>query len=354
MRKKSFTLLILLLILNFPVFSQANISGRIEDIYDYGVAFANVLLLHQIDSSLAKGTITDADGYYELDGIAGGNYIIESYMVGYSKSYSPVLSIVNHEELNVETITLLENVKELEEIVITAEKPLYELESGKMVVNVNSSITAAGNSAIDILEKSPGVLVNRQNNSFSLGGKDGVIVLMNGKRSRMPLEAVYQMLEGLNASDIEKIEIMTVPPSKYDADGDAGLINIVMKKGIETGTNGSFTGNLGYGSGPRAGSSLNLSHQGKKLSFFGNYSYNYVKQRQELNFYRKTTNDTQEINSSSEADRRTSRNAHNYEFGIDYSLSDKTIIGGLISGYNNLWEMTSETLPLMGGLPDKR
>jgi len=326
------------------VFSQNKISGRIEDTFDYGVAFANVLLLNLSDSSLAKGAVTDADGYYELAGIKEGNYILESYMVGYAKSYSPVLSVGSGDDINVESIILDEDVQQLDEIVVKAEKPLYELESGKMVINVKSSITAAGNSAIDVLEKSPGVLVNRQNDSFSLGGKDGVIVLMNGKRSRMPMSAVYQLLEGINASDIEKIEIMTIPPANYDADGDAGLINIVMKKDLATGTNGSVTTNIGYGSGPRAGGSLNLSHRAKKFSLYGNYSYNYNEQNQQLNFYRNTINSMEEVTSASESDRETSRGAHNYQLGFDYYLSKKTILSGLVGGYDNKFKRESLTI----------
>ncbi|MFC2124189.1 TonB-dependent receptor domain-containing protein [Bacteroidota bacterium] len=343
MKKSILIGLYLIILVCTPVLSQNKITGRIEDIYKYGVAFANVLLLDSSDSLLTKGTVTDADGYYDLEGITSGKYIIESYMVGYAKSYSPVLMVGDNQELKVESIVLAEDVQELDEIVIKAEKPLYEMEMGKMIINVKSSITAAGNNAIDVLEKSPGVLVNRQNNSFSLGGKDGVIVLMNGKRSRMPMEAVYQMLEGLNASDIEKIEIMTVPPANYDADGDAGLINIVMKKGIDTGTNGSFTANLGYGSGPRAGGSVNLSHRAKKFSLYGNYSYNYTEQRQQLNFYRQTVNDTQEVISASEADREASRTSYNYQVGFDYYLSEKTIFSGLIGGYDNKFKMKSLT-----------
>src|SRR5690606_5865367 len=106
----------------------------------------------------------------------------------------------------------------------------------------------------------------------SLGGRDGVIVLMNGKRSRMPMEALYQMLAGLNAGDIEKIEIMTVPPANYDADGDAGFVDIVMKRSSNlVGTNATLSTGMGYGSGPQVNFSLNLNHQGNKLSWFGIY-----------------------------------------------------------------------------------
>jgi len=342
--KDHFVLIILSLIFSLPASSQSSINGRIIDDYDYGVAFANVLLLNGQDSTFVKGAVTDEDGYYALQNISNGTYIIESYMIGFSKSYSPFISVGSSSTFKVDPIVLTEESQELEEVVIKADKPLYEMEMGKMIVNVPSLITSAGHSVIDVLEKSPGVFVNRQNNTLALNGKGGVIVLMNGKRSRMPIQAVYQMLEGLNAGDIEKIEIMSVPPAKYDADGDAGFINIVMKRGSDVGTNGTIMANLGYGSGPRAGTSLNLSHQAKKLSFYGNYSYNYANQEQLLNMYREATSSTENMLSSSEAVREPTRKTHNFQFGMDYYLSDKTVIGALVSGYSNKWQMTSEAI----------
>jgi len=342
MRNSRYISLVLLSI-SFHTFAQQSIKGRIKDTYDYGVAFANVLLLNHSDSTLVKGAVTDEDGYYLLDNIPRGNYLIESYMVGFARAYTNTFRMDGSKDLSMDPLILAEDVKELEEVVVKADKPLYEMEMGKMVVNVQSSITAAGQSAIDVLERSPGVFVNRQENSFSLGGKDGVIVLMNGKRSRMPISAVYQMLEGINAGDIEKIEIMTVPPANYDADGDAGFINIVMKKGMEVGTNGSIMANLGYGSGPRAGTSLSLNHQGKKFNLYGNYSFNYTDQDQPFNMYRESSNDTESLESATEALRKTNRLAHNYQLGMDYNLGKRTILGVLVSGYDNVFKMNSKT-----------
>ncbi len=341
--KGQILLILISIIFSISVSAQSGISGRIMDTYDYGVAFANVLLLNEADSSFVKGAVTDEDGYYALSNIAPGGYIIESYMIGFSKSYSDLIKLEPENNLNVDPIILAEESTKLDEVVIKADKPLYEMEMGKMVVNVPSSITSAGQSVIDVLEKSPGVFVNRQNNTLALNGKGGVIVLMNGKRSRMPIDAVYQMLEGLNAGDIEKIEIMSVPPAKYDADGDAGFINIVMKRSEEVGTNGSVMASAGYASGPRAATSINLSQQTRKLSFYGNYSFNYVDQKQELNMYRNASTETENVSSGSEADRDPNRMTHNFQFGMDYYISDKTVIGGLVSGYNNRWNMNSIT-----------
>jgi hypothetical protein len=300
-------LILISFIFSISTSAQSGINGRIMDTYDYGVAFANVLLLNEEDSSFVKGTVTDEDGYYALANIAPGGYVIESYMIGFSKSYSDLIQLEPETTVKVDPIILAEESQELD-------------------------------------EKSPGVFVNRQNNTLALNGKGGVIVLMNGKRSRMPITAVYQLLEGLNAGDIEKIEIMSVPPAKYDADGDAGFINIVMKRGNDVGTNGSVMANLGYASGPRAGTSLNLSHQAKKLSFYGNYSFNYVNQEGVLNMYREADSNTETMQSSSEAVRHPTRKTHNFQFGMDYYLTDKTIIGVLTSGYSNKFQMTSETI----------
>lgn len=332
------------LVLSTPGFCQSSIKGRINDAQTKGVAFANVLLRNKADSVLIKGAIADESGNYEFSGLANGDYIIESYMVGYAKTYSSTISLTAAQKINLNPIILLEDVKILDEVTVKASRPLYEMEMGKMIINVQSSITSAGLTAIDVLERSPGVFVNRQNNSFSLGGKDGVIVLMNGKRSRMPMEAVYQMLDGLNAGDIEKIEIMTVPPSNYDADGDAGFINIVMKRSKDaTGTNGSITASAGYGSGPQANISANLNHQGRKINWFGNYSFAYIEQLQIWDSYRTNSNEAESVTTSLMAERNTDRASHNYGFGFDFFITPQTIFSGLMSGYSNRFQLVAPT-----------
>lgn len=340
---KILCLSVLCLFLSIQAYSQYSIQGTIKDTKNAGIPFANVLLCNPRDSSLIKGTITDDQGKYLLANVNKGNYIVQSYMVGYNKTYTGVVNFNDQKEIVLDPIILSEDVRELKEVVIKADKPLYEIDRGKMIINVTSSITSSGQSAIDVLEKSPGVNVNRQNSSISVGGKNGVIVMINGKRSRMPMNAVFQMLEGLNAGDIEKIEIMTVPPANYDAEGDAGFINIVMKKAIDAGTNGSFMANLGYGSGLRAGSSLSLNHHGRRFSINGNYSYSMAHMLQPFNMYRNTTNDFESVFSSTENNRDAQRMAHNYNLGIDYYIGKNTIVSALVGGYYNTFSMTSNT-----------
>lgn len=138
-------------------------------------------------------------------------------------------------------LVLALEANQLTEVNVVAKKPLFEQQMDKLVVNVENMLTAAGGSALDVLERSPGVTVNRQNSGLSLNGKNGVLVLIDGRLNRLPMEAVVQMLSGMNASNIDKVELISNPPAKYDAEGDAGLINIVLKKNVNEGTNGSYS-----------------------------------------------------------------------------------------------------------------
>lgn len=323
-------------------FSQGVIMGKVHDSQSKGLAFANVLLKSIPDSVLVKGIISDESGNYFFSEIPEGEYFVEVFIMGYSKSYTPGFIISGTEKNELGGIMVMEEAQNLEEVTVVATRPFFELEEGKMVVNVANSISAAGLSVIDVLDRSPGVMVNRQSNSLSILGKNGVVILMNGHRFRMPIEAAYQMLAGLNSSDVEKIEIITVPPANYDADGDAGFINIVMKKdNAMVGTNGSFTVGQGYGSGYNGNMSFSLNHQGPKFSWFGILSATYVDQVQEWESFRGNNNGFEDIKINTETDRFGSRKSINYQAGFDYKLTTNTILSGLVSGYNNRWDMTA-------------
>src|SRR5690606_23868140 len=140
-------LALLIFIFSFKAFSQSHIYGRVSDVDSMGIAYANVLLLNEMDSLLVKGAVTDESGHFVLADIAKGTYRIESSMVGYSKSYSPTITLSDAGKVTLKPIILFLN--ELEEVTVKATKPLYEMEMGKMVINVQSSISSAGLSAMD-------------------------------------------------------------------------------------------------------------------------------------------------------------------------------------------------------------
>lgn len=314
------------------------IYGKIIDADSNGIAFAKVLLLKAPDSVFVEGVVTDELGLFVFTGVTDGIYQFESSRVGYSKYRSQPIVISGEDKLDLNTIIL--SINELEEVTVKGDKPLYEMALGKMVINVQSSISSAGLTVLDVLERSPGIAINRQNSTISIGGKEGLIVLLNGKRNRLPSEALYQMLAGLSASNVEKIEVMTVPPAHYDADGDAGFINIVMGKSADgTGTHAHLTTGLRYGTDLDGNFSLGLNHQGRKLSWFGDYSFNLFIKDEFWESYRESSNSRESLTTMNHTDRNVDRTVHHYQLGIDYSILPSLTLSGLVGGYSNLYQL---------------
>ncbi len=320
-------------------YSQSKILGNVFDENGDAVPFANVLTLNPSDSSLVKGMVTDLEGHYIFENLKPGAYLLNITMLGYAAVYSPVEIKSENEVIDLGTITLGENSEQLSEVEIVGIKPLYEQKIDRMVVNVENSITSAGSSALDVLEKSPGVSVNRQNYSLSMGGKDGVVVMINNKMTRMPMEAVVQMLEGMNSSNIEKIELITAPPAGFDAEGDAGIINIILKKNTDVGMNGNYSLTAGYGRGEKAGASINFNYRKDKFNLYGDYSFMHNRTDQIISFDRKVTFNDTLTNTVNVSNRDPVIQNHNARLGIDYAVSNKTVLGVLITGYDNKWEM---------------
>lgn len=207
------------------------------------------------------------------------------------------------------------------------------------MINVASSITNAGSTALDVLMRSPGIIVDQQNNTISMNGKDGVVVMINGKINRMPISAVVQMLAGMSSSNIEKIELITTPPANYEAEGNAGFINIVMKTNTQYGTNGSYSATFGYGKGWLTAASMNFNHRTEKVNLYGDFSFTRTELNQVISFYRRVVNQGKAIESFLSNDRDAVIRNYNGRFGLDYELSKKTILGVLVSGFHNRWSM---------------
>ncbi|MDQ3536117.1 MAG: TonB-dependent receptor, partial [Bacteroidota bacterium] len=239
------------------------------------IPYANVLLLNSLDSTLVKGEITNRSGNFSLATDKGGKYLVAIKFIGYQDYYSKAFSLdAANPTIELGSIRAVENARELNAVLIEAVKPLFEQKIDRTVINVESSIAASGGSVLDILARSPGVTVDRMNKSVAMAGKQGVRIMINGKISQIPLEATIQMLEGMNADNIEKIELITTPPAKYEAEGDAGLINIVVKQQTDAGPNGNLSLFTGYGRKEKYGGNINFNSRSKKVNLYGDYSFN--------------------------------------------------------------------------------
>jgi hypothetical protein len=341
-------ILLLLIIINGLLFThngsllaQSAISGSIVDENSKPLQFASVHLLKSYDSSLVKGNISDAAGHYLFSNIEKGTYLVSATFTGMSQAFSDLIDININDTKSGIRIVLTRQANELKNVTVTGRKPMFEQQVDRMVINVKNSIVNAGGTALDVLEKSPGVTVNRQNNSISVNGKNGVVVMLNGKISYMPVDALVQMLAGISAGNIDKIELITTPPSKYDAEGNAGYINIVLISNPYEGLNGSYFLTGGYGQRELGAAGFNFNYRSGRLNLYGNYSFTYEHTIQEGRGVTKFSKGEDEITNNSFSDRNAIRKVHTPRLGLDYQLDSSTVIGALVSGYNNRWTMNA-------------
>ena len=221
---------------------------------------------------------------------------------------------------------------------------MLEQKIDRLIINVASSITSAGNTALEVLERSPGVIVDHQNNIISMNGKNGVVLMINGKISHMPISAVVQMLAGMSSDNIEKIELITTPPSNLDAEGNAGYINIVLKENDSYGTNGSYSATLGYGKGLVTAANININHRKGKVNVYGDLSYSRVKGPFHGNAYAKISNSGNITENFFTAHRTDTVSNINARLGLDWQLNKKTVFGMLLNGYDNKYRQGEHNL----------
>jgi hypothetical protein len=328
--------------------AQTNIHGYVTNKDGKPLPNSNVLLLNAKDSVLIKGRLTNQAGAYSFENIPAGTYLISFSYTGLDQIYTSIFTITNHQDnLAMGSVLLDENSQQLKAVVVSARKPLYEQKIDRLVINVASSITSAGSTALDVLERSPGIMVDRINNNLSINGKSGVIVMMNGKRSYMDISSLVLFLQGIPSGNIERIEVITTPPANFDAEGSAGIINIVLKSKNQFGTNGSYSLSAGYDKGEQNTASININHRQGKFNVFGNYSVSRTRLKQLWTYYHAVTSAANLLENYSESDRHALTSQHDGVAGVDYEVGKKIIIGLLLTGSYRHWDMDASNHALV-------
>ncbi len=303
------------------------ISGLVKDQQGKVIDKTTVTLLRAKDSVAAKFTVTDNSGAFNFNGIGPGSYLIKVTHVGYSPVYSTPFDVAEGTDQKVPELSLVKAEKTLQGVSVDSQKPMVEVRADKMIVNVEGTMNAVGNDALELLRKSPGVMVDKDDN-LSLAGKNGVQVYIDGKPSPLSGTDLASYLKSLQSAQIEAIEIITNPSAKYEAAGNAGIINIRLKKNKAFGTNGSV--NLGYVQGyyPKFNGGLNLNHRNRKINVFGNYNYNYGKNLMRINM-RKEQFDTLFVQNNRMVFKN---NTQSFKAGVDYFIDNKNTLGAVVSG----------------------
>ncbi|GAB3573179.1 outer membrane beta-barrel family protein [Spirosoma luteolum] len=318
-------LLFLLFVLTNVTFGQT-IRGVVRDSRDQPIPFATVALLTATDSVLVRSVrCTDAGGY-TLSGIKAGSYRLLGSAVGLEPIRSAVFAVPVGGEVTAPVLVLPEASRALGSVTVRARRPLVETLPDKLVLNVVGSSTSAGSTALELLQRAPGVLID-PNDNLTVQGKNGVRVYIDGKPSPLSAADLAGYLRTLQASDIEAIEIITQPSARYDAAGNAGIINIRLKKDKRFGSNGTLA--LGVAQGryyPKLNGSLSLNHRTRAVNLFGTYSNRTARDWSSIQFYREQNG----LFYDQRAETRTRSTAHNAKVGADWFVSPTSTLGVLL------------------------
>lgn len=328
---------------------SAKVSGSLVNDQGKPLDYASVSIIKASDSTVVKGALSNDNGVYSFDKVPTGKYLIKATVVGYTKAISQPFTITgNSANIAVPVLNLQQGNNTLKTVNITATKPLIERKIDRTVMNVEGSVLAAGNTAMEILARAPGVTVDKDDN-ISLKGKQGVTVMINDKLTYLTAAQLATLLRSTDGNTIKSIEIITNPSAKYDAAGNSGIINIKLKKNTQSGTNGSVTVGVAKGKYWRDNSSLNLNHKDGNLNVFGTFSRGDRKRGHDLLLDRVVSNEQGITNYFNQQSSMPSTNHYNnYRVGADYDLTPKHTIGFVVSGYSNTENDNNNTSTIIG------
>lgn len=304
-----------------PANGKSGISGKVVDQSGHAIPFANIAIYSAADSSLYTGVASDMDGNFSI-ALKGGDYYIKLTFLSYKARTISNIS-VKDKELKLGKLQMKEDSKTIEEVEVVGERSQMELKLDKRVFNVGKDLSNAGANAADILDNLPSVQVDVDGN-VSLRGSENVRVLIDGKPSTITAGSVGEALRQFQGNMIESVEVITNPSSRYDAEGEVGIINIVLKKEKQKGINGSVEAVAGYPENFRG--SFNLNFRSKKFNFFTSAGSAY--NRSPGGGYNNQTFSNQDTSYIYESDRDRERGgiSHNIRLGSDWYVNDKNTI----------------------------
>nr|WP_199156819.1 TonB-dependent receptor [Pedobacter sp. ASV2] len=330
--------------------TKSNITGVILDEHNKPADYVTVVLFKAADSSIVKTAFTDQTGNFSFLVAAKGDYYYKASMMGYKtlKSKTIKLSDVD-QKVDFGSAQLVSTTQNLKEVTVAFTKPLIERKTDKLVMNVENSSIATGSTALELLQKAPGVSVD-QNDNISMQGKQGVLIMLDGKQTYMSSADVANLLRNMQSSQIETIELITNPSSKYDAAGNSGIINIKTKKNKSAGTNGSINVGAGHGKNFRGNAGIDLNHRDKKFNLYGNYNYFYNKNSRNIYIDRISNglNGSPDTYFSQGGGNLRHNNSNGYKAGLDIFLNKNNTLGFLVNGYSNNSNQDEQNRTLIG------
>ena len=310
------------------VFAQnSTVSGTLLNPEKEGVAFANVALFHQHDSSLVKAGAADAAGVFQLAAVPKGNYFLKALYVGFRPLFVSAIAVDGVAPVTLGELLFSPSEVALQEATITASRVMVEVKADRTVFNVDGTINSAGADGMSLLRKAPNVNVDN-NDNISVLGRSGVLLYVDGKRLPLTGQDLVNYLQSIPAEQIDRIEIITNPGARYEAEGNAGIIDIRLKRDKSLGANGAVNANFSQGERHRANISANGNYRNKRLNSFASINaadgggFNKMRFHSLFNF----------IEQYESNDNFNDWQNANFRFGTDFFLGKKHIIGFLATG----------------------
>ncbi|MES2328555.1 MAG: outer membrane beta-barrel protein [Bacteroidota bacterium] len=327
----------------------AAVSGLIRYKDGKPASGAVVLLRKSKDSASVVNAIVDSMGQYIIKAVDRGQYRLLVSSIGFAEQSVPVT--IQTENVTVPSITLQPLEKQLQEVTVTAQKNFVEQKTDRTVVNVGAMISNTGANALEVLEKSPGIIVD-ENGNITFKGKTGVIVMIDDKPTYLSGDNLVSYLRSLPASQLDQIELMSTPPAKYDASGNSGVINIKTKKLKTRGFNGNTAASTGVNNAGywRTLESVSLNYRVNKFNLFTNVGYGFQNNYRRLDLLRSYFDNMGKLSSTYAEGALFHPTNHNVniKLGIDYSVTDKTSFGIVLTGALTKGQSPSPTNSIIG------
>ena len=311
----------------FSASAQSSIKGKLADDKGEVMPFVNVALYSSTDSNMVKIGVSDLDGTFNIPGVNAGNYFLKATFVGLPDLVKPNIQLSENENKDFGTLAFEAQAADLAEFNVVEDRVMVEVKPDRTVFNVQGTINSTGSDALSLLRKAPAVSVDNSDN-INVLGRSGVRVYIDGKQLPLSGDDLSNYLKNLPADQIDKIEIITNPGAKYEAEGNAGIVDIRLKKDKSVGANGSLSSTYTQGDLTRYNVNGTGNYRTKKMNVFGavgygvNDNYHNIKSKNSQNgLYKQEVNNTQ-----------NNRAGYNYRLGSDFFLSKNHTVGFLVSG----------------------
>jgi iron complex outermembrane recepter protein len=320
--------LFLWVVISVPLNAQnAKINGKILDQDKKGISYVNIILYNQQDSSIYKVENTNESGNFQIHGISEGRYFLKTNLIGMVDEFRNNLEIKNNQEIELGDIVLKASPVKLQEAVVSAKRSILEVKPDRTIFNVEGTINNIGSDGISLLRKAPGVTVDN-NDNISLLGRSGVKIYIDGKKLPLSGQDLTAYLQNLQAEQIDRIEIITNPGAKYEAEGNAGIIDIRLKQDKNLGTNGSVNANYSQGRYPRINLTGNGNYRNKNINLFGLAGIGHYRGFHDMAF----SSNQNSLFLDETNNGNHSRDNMNFRIGMDYFVTKKQTLGFLVGG----------------------